>query len=57
MPRPQPTGLRDGLRLGWRHWRRDLRAGTLRLLMLSVMLAVAAVSAVGFLSDRIQSAL
>jgi putative ABC transport system permease protein len=36
---------------------RDLRAGELRLLMLSVALAVAALSAVGFLADRMQSGL
>ena len=40
----------------WQLWR-DLRAGELRLLMLSVALAVAALSAVGFLADRLQSGL
>ena len=43
--------------LGLRQLWRDLRAGELRLLMLSVALAVAALTAVGFLSDRLQSAL
>jgi putative ABC transport system permease protein len=46
-----------GLRLGGRNLWRDLRAGELRLLMLSVALAVAALSAVGFLADRMQSGL
>ena len=46
-----------GLRLGARQLRRDLRAGELRLLMLSGALAVAALSAVGFLADRMQSGL
>lgn len=46
-----------GLRLGGRNLWRDLRAGELRLLMLSVALAVAALTAVGFLADRMQSGL
>ena len=43
--------------LGWRSLWRDLRAGELRLLLVSVTLAVAALSAVGFLSDRLQGGL
>ena len=50
-------GWMHGLRLGARNLWRDLRAGELRLLMLSVALAVAALSAVGFLADRMQSGL
>ncbi len=46
-----------GLRLGARQLWRDLRAGELRLLMLSVALAVAALTAVGFLADRLQNGL
>ena len=46
-----------GLKLGARQLWRDLRAGELRLLMLSVSLAVAALTAVGFLADRMQSGL
>ena len=46
-----------GLRLGARQLWRDLRAGELRLLMVSVALAVAALTAVGFLADRMQSGL
>ena len=44
-------------RLGWRSLWRDWRAGDLRLLVLAVTLAVAAVSAVGFFSDRLQGGL
>ena len=47
----------QGLRQGGRNLWRDLRAGELRLLMLSVALAVGALSAVGFLADRIQAGL
>ena len=50
-------GWMHGLRLGGRNLWRDLRAGELRLLMLSVALAVGALSAVGFLADRIQAGL
>ncbi|MCC7456345.1 MAG: FtsX-like permease family protein [Nitrospira sp.] len=39
--------------MAWRQLRRDLRAGELRLLLVAVMLAVAALSAVGFFADRI----
>ncbi|MBV8617734.1 MAG: FtsX-like permease family protein [Curvibacter sp.] len=44
-------------RLGWRTLGRDLRAGELRLLIVAVTLAVAALSAVGFFSDRLKSGL
>lgn len=37
--------------------RRDLRSGALRLLMLSLLIAVAAVSSVGFFTDRIDRAM
>ncbi|HSB98626.1 MAG TPA: ABC transporter permease, partial [Burkholderiaceae bacterium] len=40
-----------------RQLRRDLRAGELRLLVVAVMLAVAALTAVGFLADRLNAAL
>ncbi|NBW24486.1 MAG: FtsX-like permease family protein, partial [Betaproteobacteria bacterium] len=43
--------------LGWRSLWRDVRAGELRLVVLAVTLAVAALSAVGFLADRLQSGL
>ena len=43
--------------LGWRSLWRDLRSGELRLLVVAVTLAVAALTAVGFFADRIQGGL
>ena len=43
--------------LGWRTLWRDLRAGELRLLMVAVTLAVAALTAVGFFADRLNGGL
>jgi putative ABC transport system permease protein len=43
--------------LAWRQTLRDFRAGELRLLALAVMLAVAALSAVGFFADRLNGGL
>jgi putative ABC transport system permease protein len=43
--------------LGWSSLTRDWRAGELRLLMLAVTLAVAALTAVGFFADRLQNGL
>jgi putative ABC transport system permease protein len=43
--------------LAWRQTRRDLRAGELRLLLVAVTLAVAALSAVGFFADRLERGL
>jgi putative ABC transport system permease protein len=43
--------------LGWRSLWRDWRAGELRLLLVAVMLAVAALTAVGFFADRIKGGL
>ena len=43
--------------LAWRQTLRDFRAGELRLLMLAVVLAVAALTAVGFFADRLSSGL
>ncbi len=43
--------------LAWRQTLRDFRAGELRLLALAVLLAVAALSAVGFFADRLNSGL
>ena len=45
------------LRLGWRTLVRDLRAGELRLLIVAVTLAVAALTSVGFFADRLQGGL
>ena len=44
-------------RLGLRTLARDLRAGELRLLMVAVTLAVAALTSVGFFADRLQGGL
>ncbi len=43
--------------LGWKALWRDLRAGELRLLLVAVTLAVAALTAVGFFADRIKGGL
>jgi len=43
--------------LGWRNLWRDLRAGELRLLMVALLLAVAAISSVGFFADRLNRGL
>ncbi|MFG6429246.1 ABC transporter permease [Roseateles sp. LYH14W] len=51
-PRPPAT-----LTVAWRQLLRDWRAGELRLLMLAVALAVAALCAVAFLSDRLDQGL
>ncbi len=45
------------LQMAWRQLWRDWRAGELRLLMLAVALAVAALCAVSFLSDRLDRGL
>jgi putative ABC transport system permease protein len=45
------------LKLGWNTLLRDLRAGELRLLLVAVTLAVAALTAVGFFADRIKGGL
>lgn len=44
-------------RLAWRQLLRDLGAGDVRILIVAVMLAVVAVTAVGFVTDRAQRAL
>lgn len=43
--------------LAWRQARRDFRAGELRLLAVAVLLAVAALTAVGFFADRLNAGL
>lgn len=49
--------IKNDLRLGWRTLLRDLRSGDLRLLMVAVTLAVAALTSVGFFADRLQTGL
>ena len=48
---PAPPRL---IALAWRQTLRDFRAGELRLLVVAVMLAVAALTAVGFFADRLE---
>jgi len=43
--------------LAWRQLRRDLAAGEIRILLAALLLAVMAVSAVGFLTDRAERGL
>lgn len=50
-------GLWSTLRQGARMMMRDARAGELRLLILALVVAVAAVTSVGFLADRVGRAL
>lgn len=45
------------LALAWRQLRRDLAAGEIRILIAALVLAVLAVSAVGFVTDRAERAL
>ncbi len=54
MTRLSPPTLRA---LAWRQTLRDFRAGELRLLAVAVMLAVAALTAVGFFADRLNTGL
>ncbi|HEX2545464.1 MAG TPA: FtsX-like permease family protein, partial [Ramlibacter sp.] len=57
-PDPEDLSLRtSALSLGWRTLWRDLRAGELRLLIVAVTLAVAALTAVGFFADRLKGGL
>ncbi len=51
------TPTSSAWRLGWRTLWRDLRAGELRLLIVAVLLAVAALTAVGFFADRLKGGL
>jgi putative ABC transport system permease protein len=43
--------------LAWRQLRRDLAAGEIRILLAALVLAVMAVTAVGFLTDRVERAM
>ncbi|MCV2355196.1 ABC transporter permease [Paucibacter sp. B2R-40] len=56
-PRAQTLTPPTVLQMAWRQLWRDWRAGELRLLMLAVALAVGALCAVSFLSDRLDQGL
>ena len=45
------------IRLAWRLFGRELRSGELRLLFVALLIAVAAVTAVGFVAERFRLAL
>jgi putative ABC transport system permease protein len=45
------------LRLAWRQTQRDLAAGEIRLMLMALMLAVMAVTAVGMITDRAETGL
>ena len=49
--------MQSSWHLGWRSVRRHLRAGELRLVIVAVTLAVAALTAVGFFADRLKGGL
>ena len=51
------NAIRGVLGLGWRQLRRDLAAGDVRILIAALVLAVVAVTSVGFVTDRAQRAL
>ncbi|SKA05380.1 ABC transporter permease [Novilysobacter spongiicola] len=50
-------GPRNIVGMAWRQMRRDLRAGDVRILLAALVLAVLAVTAVGFVTDRAERAL
>ena len=51
------SGWRTSLRMSWRQLWRDLASGDARVLLASLVLAVAAVTAVSFITDRAERAL
>jgi putative ABC transport system permease protein len=65
LPAPHSTPIDRGHRatagrivaMAWRQMRRDFRAGELRLMLVAVALAVAALSAVGFFANRLEGRL
>ena len=54
VPPPRPPAVTT---LAWRQLLRDFRAGELRLMLVAVALAVAALCAVGFFADRLAAGL
>ncbi|MGQ4582754.1 FtsX-like permease family protein [Lysobacter sp. F60174L2] len=55
--RPGGIGPANVLAMAWRQMRRDLKAGDVRILLAALVLAVLAVTAVGFVTDRAERAL
>src|SRR5687767_9101765 len=59
--RPSGAGAEAGvmrlLKMAWRQLRRDFAAGELRILLGALVLAVLAVTAIGFVTDRAERAL
>ena len=55
----RPAGIGPGnvMAMAWRQMRRDLKAGDVRILLAALVLAVLAVTAVGFVTDRAERAL
>ena len=56
-PSPASPPTASVFALAWRQTLRDFRAGELRLLVVAVLLAVAALTAVGFFADRLSQGL
>ncbi|MDA1329170.1 MAG: ABC transporter permease, partial [Proteobacteria bacterium] len=56
-PTQVTTSPTPAWRLAWRFFWRDLRSGALRVLMVAVVLAVAALSSVSFFADRMSAGL
>ncbi len=54
---PRSNGVVKVTALAWRQLRRDLKAGDIRILLAALVLAVLAVTAVGFVTDRAERAL
>lgn len=54
---PRGNSLVKVTTLAWRQLRRDLKAGEIRILLAALVLAVLAVTAVGFVTDRAERAL
>ncbi|HSM22465.1 MAG TPA: FtsX-like permease family protein, partial [Rubrivivax sp.] len=57
VPAAAPRSVPSIAALAWRQALRDFRAGELRLLAVAVLLAVAALTAVGFFADRLNNGL
>jgi putative ABC transport system permease protein len=49
--------LNQGIRLAWKLLARDYRAGEIKLIATAIVIAVAAVTTVGFFTDRVQRVL